>query len=396
MSPGYETGEASRDALFRQFLTPVITKIANPPNPVNPYWGEFGAHFAWSLACVPVAGDDVEVLGANDDGDYAVLAGAAALDAPDATDETLIVELARRDFAAAVDLLFTAAAPIEGVDAAQYGEVAGTAVRYAAANKSPAWTNEVQDDQEFVDLLQTKLEEFEATHSGTETLGFPNVWNAIKEGVDHVQAAAANTIGGSVWSKVRTSVLPAVVTFSGDVFAYQTHRGTPAAPGQISTEVVGAFEQANALRTADDPYLIVVAHSMGGVICYDLLSSFVPDFKVDVLVTVGSQVGLFEEMKLFLSSDPAIGSQGNPKKVPARPNVGHWVNVFDYNDVLSYRAEPIFDGVEDHSYATGHLVTAHTAYFSQPVLHDRIARRVATALETLAKSQWKNPLPGQQ
>ena len=55
-------------------------------------------------------------------------------------------------------------------------------------------------------------------------------------------------------------------------------------------------------RTPDDP-LIIVGHSMGGIILYDLFTSYVPtlmnDLVVDHYVTVGSQVGFMQEMDHF-------------------------------------------------------------------------------------------------
>jgi pimeloyl-ACP methyl ester carboxylesterase len=130
-------------------------------------------------------------------------------------------------------------------------------------------------------------------------------------------------------------------------------------------------------RTASDP-LVIIAHSMGGIIAYDILSNFAPNVTADVLCTVGSQVGLFEEMKLFVRSDNAV-TQSSGRKVAKPANITNWINVFDYNDVLSYRLEPVFDEVIDYLYPSGSLLHAHGAYFSEPTFYRRLADRVREA-----------------
>jgi hypothetical protein len=121
---------------------------------------------------------------------------------------------------------------------------------------------------------------------------------------------------------------------------------------------------------------VVVGHSLGGVIGYDILTSFARDLRVDAFVTVGSQVGLFEELKLFLASDRAIPREGSTK-ISLPPSVRHWLNVYDGNDVMSYRLSPLVDGVVEFRYATGELLAAHGAYFGQPRFHQRLAERLS-------------------
>jgi hypothetical protein len=157
----------------------------------------------------------------------------------------------------------------------------------------------------------------------------------------------------------------------GDVLAYKDDRGTPEQPGRIVQEVAAALSEAADLRTTGDP-LIVVAHSLGGIIVYDIVTWFRPDISIDVLVTVGSQVGWFEELKLFGVSDDAVPN--GVAKVAKPISVKRWINVFDLNDPLGYACEAIFDGAEDYAYATGQIV-AHGAYFEQPSFHVRLGER---------------------
>jgi pimeloyl-ACP methyl ester carboxylesterase len=142
-------------------------------------------------------------------------------------------------------------------------------------------------------------------------------------------------------------------------------------------DVADALEEASRRVSDDDPHLIVVAHSMGGNIVYDLLTHYRPDLRVDVLATVGSQVAFFEELKLFMESDPSVPSSG-ADRVPRPANVDRWINIFDRNDILSFTTSGVFDGVEDYEYSTGEgILLAHTTYFLRPSFHDRLGDRLA-------------------
>ena len=68
----------------------------------------------------------------------------------------------------------------------------------------------------------------------------------------------------------------------GDVMTYLVHRGTPKDPGEIVSIVLKKLREAknNTPDHGRDP-LIVIAHSMGGNIVYDILTSYAPDLKID-------------------------------------------------------------------------------------------------------------------
>ena len=69
------------------------------------------------------------------------------------------------------------------------------------------------------------------------------------------------------------------------------------------------------------------------------------------LVTVGSQVGLFEELCLLQKSKEA-GCPDGPVQVGKLGNVSEWINVFDRNDLLGFAATRIFEDVSDFGYST--------------------------------------------
>jgi len=383
---GYRRSKEVRLAFFRRHLLDGISAHPASVQVMEPYWGGDAATFAWDLACVPTGKEDIESLGIDDDDEVILTMGAALAEVvPTATPQSrLLLTVARdRGLGAAVDLAVAATAAGTDGDDADLADLGARAGRYVEANPAPSWLAEVQDDGAFLTRLGTEIANAgitpeTATDAGDwQTLGVvSDVLDRIREGVDRVKRVAIPLVADPVYNALRRLVAPTVATFVGDVFAYQSHRGTVAEPGPIPSIVLADLDRAAALRSADDP-LIVVAHSMGGVIAYDLLTAFRPDLSVDALVTVGSQVGLFAEMGLYLSSPPV--APGPAGTLPRPTGVDVWINVLDYSDVLSFRVEPIVAGVTEFAYATGALLTAHGAYFAQPGLYERLRLRLREA-----------------
>ena len=123
---------------------------------------------------------------------------------------------------------------------------------------------------------------------------------------------------------------------------------------------------------------------MGGQIVYDAVTAFLPaidaagELRIDFWCASASQVGLFEEMNMFLTHSAGRA----PGKVPSpgRTHLGGWWNVWDHNDFISYTAAPIIDGVDDESFDTGmSLVSAHSGYLTRPSFYRRFAAKLAAA-----------------
>jgi hypothetical protein len=154
--------------------------------------------------------------------------------------------------------------------------------------------------------------------------------------------------------------------FCGDVFVYLQHRGTKERPGDIPRIVLEALRTARAYP--EEP-LLVITHSMGGNILYDLLTHFAPilapNMRVDAWVSVGGQVGLFEEMKLFLDSDPSVRAD---RRLDGPANVHRWLNIYDPVDPFAFRATPVFARVQEAKpfNTWSGDVSAHSAYFLRP------------------------------
>lgn len=179
-----------------------------------------------------------------------------------------------------------------------------------------------------------------------------------------------------------------VPTFLGDVLTYLATRGTPERPGPIPLRIMQELDVASEAARARSEPLVVVTHSMGGQILYDVLTAFLPArgpsraVRVDYWCAIASQVGLFEELKLFLASDPAYSAaSGNVVPHPPAEHLGGWWNVWDHADLLSFRAGGIFEGVDDGPFfAAGTLASDHNRYLANPDFYRALAARVQASL----------------
>ena len=103
------------------------------------------------------------------------------------------------------------------------------------------------------------------------------------------------------------------------------------------------------------------------------------DFKVDLWVTVGSQVGLFAEMRAYVGSPDDVPTDQSPT-LGKPERVERWLNFYDAADVFSYLAEPVFgkEAVTDIEVSEGaNLKNAHGAYFAESSFYRNIAGAVA-------------------
>lgn len=401
--PSYDAGVAVRDALLRRYVLARHHRDDGAPVTIlNPFWGELGGRLHWSGASLPL--EDVEALG-GDDADLVALDASAT--PPDTTEaaaaDARVLAVARRSLPEAVDLLWSAAALAAAAqpaatlddDAAHLAALAAPVARYAAANPEPAWLDEVRTDTELLTRLEREVEAFappgavaeapgpvapgaEAAVAPAvpaeaadewESLGIGSAWQALRRGLGRFNAAVTGVVGRTASDRLRPAVVPPLVKFLGDVFVY-LHQQSGAA-GPIRDRVAAAIREAAALAEPSDP-LVVVAHSMGGNIVYDLLTEELADVPVALLVTAGTQVSFFEELKLFRCSDPDVPAPGATSPVARPANVARWINVFDYADVLGFRLGSVIDGVEDFSYGTGSLLKAHTEYYLQPSFYERL------------------------
>ena len=355
--------------------------------PMFPYWGDLATSFAWNMASLPSG--QIDALGAAGVGDdMRPLIGvvADALEQPGQSKDQPLLTLAReRSLVLAVDVITD---QLLRQSAAQNADLVAdfvvTAQQYAAAHPKPAWLAGLATDEQFLGVLMAELQKGVAQAEGVNALGgfgaiFGSVAAAGAKIKQAVQAAAGTVLdrtGDFASTKLlawqRKPLNATLGRFFGDIFIYLDGRGDKAAPGAIPKLILDAFDQAKAAAPGEP--LVIIGHSLGGVITFDLLSHFRTDLVVDLLVTVGSQVSHFEEIKRFKASDPAVGP---PSRAVTPENIRRWINVFDEVDVFSYACDKVFDRVHDFHYDTQtYTIKAHGAYFEQDRFYTRLRARM--------------------
>jgi hypothetical protein len=171
---------------------------------------------------------------------------------------------------------------------------------------------------------------------------------------------------------LRGSIMQVATSFIGDVMLYLA-RGT-----EVRDLVHKTIVQACAQRP-NEP-LVLIAHSLGGVIAYEYATdpAFADRPPIDLLVTVGSQVALFAEYGLFQAADSALarGASGRrPYPTPSTP--GRWLNFYDPDDFLSFPIAGVFPHAAegDRPCTAGKPFPAsHSAYWDNPQLYSAIAQ----------------------
>ncbi|WP_406167450.1 hypothetical protein OIE52_16595 [Streptomyces canus] len=121
---------------------------------------------------------------------------------------------------------------------------------------------------------------------------------------------------------------------------------------------------------------VVIGHSLGGIALVDVLAMAAtrqePLSQVRLLVTVGSQAPYLHECGALT---------GLPPGAHLPPGFPDWLNVYDRQDLLAFRAEPVF---QDDPRVTDREVTSrqpfplsHSAYWKLDSLYEHIHERIA-------------------
>jgi hypothetical protein len=346
-----------------------------------PYWGDLATSFAWDGAALPE--EEMQALGGSAPVDIQPLIAhlCDALSANPGTEP--LATLAKKDFTQAIDMLATLA-----LQNTKCGEEAATAdfvvhaSAYAATNPRPRWAADLASDTQLISLLAEKIPG-PTSVVAQGSVGAP--YEAIRLGSIRLKQALQSMIGKAVdhtgdfastkllaWAREPLNMV--LGRFFGDVFIYLNKRGDRDSPGAIPERILAALASARQNAQRDEP-LIVIGHSLGGVIVFDLLGHFEPNVEVDLLVTVGSQIAHFEEIKLYKASDPLVRA---PKTAKTPQNIRRWINIYDEVDIFAYAAKRVFDRVDvDARYDTRtYTIKAHSAYFQQDRFYERLRARI--------------------
>jgi hypothetical protein len=377
-TPRHQAQVHQRDALFKQLVLPHGAAVFDPD------WGSDGVKFDSALPWMPEPGG-AQPFGTS----QTVQVG---------TGQVGIGRLATRHPDRAIDIAFEAGLAARAESAARANNPADAltvkglkafeaAVKYLEAGADTSAFDPLGSDAEFLSALAIELKPYSTAEGpGAEPMGpVSDVLQWLGRGLKDLVSPVSNTASDALLRVVRRPLTEQVAFILGDIFVYLRRRetnGVTRAPNRIFAPIITDLVKATRLRSPDDP-LILVGHSLGGVILYDLLSdrSAVSrietdtgsDLIIDAWVTVGAQPGLFADMGLY-GTVPGTAANGRlPRPEPVRA----WLNVYDYTDVLSFTCKKIFNDVEDLEFdnVVG-LFSAHNSYFQRPSFYQRLRTRL--------------------
>lgn len=352
---GYAQIVANRDTLFRE-----IAFKGKDLRIYSPMWGDHVPNIDPDVFETDVRARNF-AIGAVPSAQMGGLAGAAT---PTATGNDLAA-VARRFPIVAIDAAF-----------AQVLETADETGRHLTPEELAAFRNAVaaiEQGAATARVDQAKTDEDLATSLGDIGVAGFGIVNSLSKAVSAVTDRIRNTASTVAFGPVLDHFSPWVGRFLGDVFVYlQQGDLRDRIRSSIRADLVRAHD---ASRAGGGP-VVVVGHSMGGVILADMLqdlnaAGLPADLRVAALFTVGSQPGLFRSIGLL------TGVVGSDRRTPRPSCVAAWFNVFDPLDPLAFRADPLYSGVEDLAFdsITG-LFSAHTTYFSRPQFHACFRKRL--------------------
>jgi hypothetical protein len=353
----YKKAVANREKLFRELLfTGADVEIHSP------MWGDTVPVIDAGVFATDKGAGTFNLNVGKPPGLGAGLAGNGATNGPS------IVDVGKQDGVAALDAICSEIAD----QAARAGrdlredelQAFRNAAKHIAANTAATLFSGNASQQSVVEQL---------AHGSPAAFSIGSlVGNAVSAVTDHVRNAAS-TLG---FGAVRGSLSPAVGRFMGDVFVYLKagpHRD------QIRTVVREALLQAHAAKMAGKGPLVLVGHSMGGVILVDMLTDppaagLPADIAVDALLTVGSQPGLFASLDVLTPNVPPGSARRKPGCVTL------WLNVFDPIDPLAFRADAVYKDVVDLVFnSVAGITDTHSKYFQRPQFYARARTRLQDA-----------------
>jgi hypothetical protein len=365
-TPKYQAWVVQRDALFRRLVMGEDEAIFDPD------WGSGAVRFAKG-GWVPTKGAaEAYGIGGPSLAGQGISAAAIA---------------ARHDLEQAVDLALASLLVQQAASGAAPSEeelrVFEAAVRYLEGAADPSAFAPTETDAQFAQSLESELTPLLPAAVG-EPMSLRNVFSRIGEALKTMTDPLRNAGSDAILKLIREPLSDQVALFLGDIFVYLRWRETDGAAGtynRIFEPIIKDLGRANEARAAGRK-LVIVGHSLGAVILYDLLTDprAVTEIEtasgkpllVDALVTVGAQPGLFADMGLYNRQPAADGRLAKPDRAQ------RWMNVYDYTDVLSFRTEPFFADVKDYEFDNvAGALEAHSAYFQRPGFYKRLRARLA-------------------
>lgn len=374
---GYDLGVKEKEKFLRSVFAPRAGINSGSVSITFPYWGGHGVSFRWNHASVPSASDNEVALAiGSDQTELDLWLGEIRFQAK--MDEVIFGEIARLSgFSAAVELIWDTAAATNPDDIEKIITYDEASQKYIESKPSLTWalSKPSLSNQEFINKLIQEIKLYLPSENGEVTLGLGGWIANLREAASRLANAPGDVVSSLITASAREATHKNVSRFLGDIFVYLSRRDQTGGD-TILADLIDKLQTAHAKRSDDDK-LIVIGHSLGGLLVYDVLTHYLPEIKVDHFITVGSQVAVFEEMTLCRISKNGIPVNPPKDKIKKPSNIDQWINVYDTNDVFSFKFGGVIEGVEDFKFDTGYgLLQSHTGYFSRLSFYKRLAERI--------------------
>jgi len=172
--------------------------------------------------------------------------------------------------------------------------------------------------------------------SSDATIETRSIVGSIRDTVTRVVGAIDNLLGsvtsealGALNQAVRGALSTATALSFGDIVAYRDTDNGAAIRKRV-------LDRAHAGGIDTSKPIVVLAHSLGGLVVLDLLMK--GELAAKRLVTFGSQPAMFHVLKQLGIIDSY--SPGHSSRVPA--SIQSWINLWHPMDPLAFVASPVF------------------------------------------------------
>ena len=116
--------------------------------------------------------------------------------------------------------------------------------------------------------------------------------------------------------------------------AYYSESVSKDGKGEVPVKELIRERLSTLLRRHEGKQILLIGHSMGSIIAYDVLTRSVPDIEIDTFITIGSPLGLPMIVSKIFSEQK--GEKTEIKKVKAPDNIiKHWHNFSDPEDKVA-------------------------------------------------------------
>ena len=245
-------------------------------------------------------------------------------------------------------LLETATRPLEGDYAAIARAIVAAAIQLCKEQSMYPpllWNERLRD--EAVDTITRSLTQDETSRG------------VVTDWAKRLLRDTAMSFGTHAFKRRRGAIMDGAYPFAGDILVYQAN-------GQK----IRNFIRDQIENERVEPPVVVMAHSLGGIACVDLLIEQDLSDKVACLITVGSQAPFFYEigaLQRLPYGEPL------PEHFPKK-----WLNIYDLRDFLSYVGDrpglfpgKMTDVLIDNKQP---FPEAHGAYWANPQTWNAIER----------------------